>query len=171
MNKKRITFWVTAVILVASFVLAACGPTATSQSNDQAVNPASGSNSAVTTTTASCPTEKEFEQQFGVRADLVRTEPCAFHWRGDPDTITVNHPCPDGWSCTIGIADPRQTYQYKGDDSLQPMTIFAATWRLTGQYPVTDVVHDNCAMLAKVQHEGQISDPQWTALAGNFTCQ
>ena len=119
---------------------------------------------------ATCPTEREFEQLVGVRADIVREEPCAFHWRGDPEITTAEHACPDGWSCTIGIADPRQTYQYSGDDNLPAMQIFAETWRLVNSYPAGDTVYNDCAMLAKVQHEGQISDPQWTAIAGNFNC-
>lgn len=115
-----------------------------------------------------CPTEREFEVLTGVRADIVREEPCAFHWRGDPQTITAIHPCPDGWSCTLGSDD--QNYVYHGDNNLGQINIFAGTWRLVSMYPSNDALQNNCSFLEKVQNEGVISDPQWTAEAGNFTC-
>lgn len=115
-----------------------------------------------------CPTEREFEVLTGVRADIVREEPCAFHWRGDPQTITAIHPCPDGWSCTLGSDD--QNYVYHGDNNLGQINIFAGTWRLVSMYPSNDALQNNCSFLEKVRNEGVISDPQWTAEAGNFTC-
>lgn len=117
---------------------------------------------------AACPTEKEFEALTGVRADIVRTEPCLFHWRGDPQQIDATHPCPSGWSCTLGSNG--KNYQYNGDDKLAAMPIFAGSWRLLSQYAANDPVQNNCNFVQKVQVEGQISDPQWTVAPGNFTC-
>lgn len=120
---------------------------------------------------AACPTEREFQQLTGVTADIVRKERCAFHWRGDPQTISAIHPCPFGWSCTLGVEAPRQTFVYVGDDNLQSLQIFAGTWYLIGKYPVGDAVYTDCGFLEKVRAEGRISDPTWTAFPGNFTCQ
>ncbi len=113
-----------------------------------------------------CITEAEFEALVGVRADIDRTEPCAFHWRGDPATISVAHPCPDGWICTLGSND--KNYVYSGVDSLPSLEIFSGTWRKVITYPAGDAVYNHCDFLAKVQHEGAISNPTWTAEAGNF---
>lgn len=120
-----------------------------------------------------CPTEREFFELTGVRADVVSSEPCAFHWRGDPLSVVPRQICPQGWICTVGVTDwqggGKQTIVMVGDD-IPSVSIFAATWRLTGLYPAGDAVHNKCVFLAKVQGEGRISDPTWTALPGNFTC-
>lgn len=117
---------------------------------------------------AGCPTEREFFELVGVHADIVGGENCAFHWRGDPLTITVNRPCPSGWICTLGISS--QNYVYEGDDALQPLQIFAGTWRLVSKYAAGDAVYDSCTFLAKVQEEGRENDPKWAAKPGNFSC-
>jgi hypothetical protein len=122
---------------------------------------------------ATCPTEREFEELYGVRADIEREEACTFHWRGDPMTITPEKMCANGWICTNGMASwggTRQTIVFTGDDNLHTSAIFSATWRLVGEFPAGDAVYDSCAFLAKVQAEGRNSDPQWTAVAGNFSC-
>jgi hypothetical protein len=129
---------------------------------------------AMTQTQQMCPTEGQFNSQFGVVADVVRTENCSFHWRGDPQTITPKQICPSGWICTVGMANwqgNRQTVVFVGDDSIAPAPIFAATWRLISLYPAGDAVSDSCTFLKKVQDEGRVSDPQWTVVAGNFTCR
>lgn len=115
-----------------------------------------------------CPTEAEFEALVGVRADIDRTEPCTFHWRGDPKTLGVTHPSPLGWISTLGVDS--KNYVYIGDDGLAPLEIFSGTWRMVSIFPAGDAVYDKCAFLLKVQYEGQISSPQWTAEAGNFVC-
>lgn len=116
-----------------------------------------------------CPTEREFKELTGVSADIDRTEYCSFHWRGDPHTILVEKPCPEGWSCTLGING--QTYLYRGDKELGSLSIFSGTWRLVALYPKGDAVHDSCAFLGKVQREGAISDPPWTVMDGNLNCK
>ncbi len=115
-----------------------------------------------------CPTEAEFEVLVGVRADIDRTESCTFHWRGDPKTLSATHPSPLGWISTLGVNG--KNYVYIGDDSLAPLEIFSGTWRMVSIFPAGDAVYDKCTFLLKVQHEGQISSPQWTAEAGNFVC-
>lgn len=115
-----------------------------------------------------CPTEAEFEVLVGVRADIDRTEPCTFHWRGDPKTLGATHPSPLGWISTLGVDS--KNYVYIGDDGLAPLEIFSGTWRMVSIFPAGDAVYDKCAFLLKVQYEGQISSPQWTAEAGNFVC-
>lgn len=133
------------------------------------LKPATPANTAVASTVSTvCPTERQFAELVGVIADIDRTEPCAFHWRGDPLSISVKNPCPLGWICTLGISD--KNIVYVGDNALSAVKIFAGTWRLVFQYPSGDTVYNKCQFLEKVQHEGSISDPVWTASAGNFIC-
>ena len=116
---------------------------------------------------ASCPTEAEFTQLTGVVADVVPTESCAFHWRGDPQTITPKNSCPKGWSCQLGVAGKGNYLYYGGSPSV---TIYAGTWRLISAYPSNDAVRQPCQFLAKSQEEGRRATPTWSITAGNFSC-
>ena len=117
-----------------------------------------------------CPTEREFAELTGIRADIDPSEPCMFHWRGDPNTIVSNNACPSGWICTTGVAEnPWQTYVVVGEDGIS-QEIFSITARFVAMYPGGDAVHNPCTFLAKVQEEGRNSDPQWTAKPWNFSC-
>lgn len=179
---KKILF-----VLLASFLLAACSAKATAQPDLQATivalqeqvtalkasatpepTPAASATTRPSPEQVDCPTEKEFEDLVGVRADVVGTEYCAFHWRGDPATLRVENPCPPGWICTLGVSS--KNFVYEGSNDLSPLEIFAGTWRLVSAYAEGDAVHDPCTFLRKVQHEGEISDPAWSAVAGNFSC-
>ncbi|MCX7589400.1 MAG: hypothetical protein N2Z85_00460 [Patescibacteria group bacterium] len=117
--------------------------------------------------TVFCPTEAEFEKLTGIRADKIGSEPCAFHWRGDPNTITPSKACPDGWSCQLGV-NGRGNYLYYGGNPQH--SIYAGTWRLVDAYPLSDSVRDPCKFLAKSQEEGKNSTPTWSISPGNFTC-
>jgi hypothetical protein len=117
--------------------------------------------------TASCPTEADFAQLTGVVADVIPSEPCAFHWRGDPQTITPKNSCPEGWSCQLGIAG-KGNYLYYGGSPV--VGIYAGTWRLFAAYPSNDAVQQPCQFLAKSQEEGRQATPTWSITAGNFSC-
>lgn len=116
---------------------------------------------------STCPTEAEFAQLTGVVADKVGTEPCAFHWRGDPLAITPAKSCPQGWSCQLGVVGTGNVLYYGGNPAV---SIYAGTWRLVELYPSTDAVRNPCRFLAKSQEEGRAASPQWTITAGNFSC-
>jgi hypothetical protein len=115
----------------------------------------------------SCPTEAEFTQLTGVVADVVPSEPCAFHWRGDPQTITPKNSCPEGWSCQLGVDGKGNILYYGGSPSVK---IYAGTWRLVAAYPSNDAVQQPCQFLAKSQEEERQATPTWSITAGNFSC-
>jgi hypothetical protein len=154
-------------------------PTSTPTTSQPAAQPTSQSVVAQPTTSASqpaapegqqvvsCPTEAEFTQLTGVVADVVPSEPCAFHWRGDPQTITPENSCPEGWSCQLGVVGKGNILYYGGSPSV---TIYAGTWRLIAAYPSNDAVQQPCQLLAKSQEEGRQARPTWSITAGNFIC-
>lgn len=194
---KKLLFLTITITIVIALALTACGPKsedATPTPNWQAtvvalqqlrtatptpfqpssptpkiISPTPSAPNTSTTETR-CPTEKEFQELTGIRADRDYSEACMFHWRGDPLTITSTNACPSGWICTTGVAEnPWQTYVVIGEDGIR-QTIFSITARLIDSYPDSDAVHDACTFLRKVQNEGQSSDPQWTAKPWNFSC-
>ena len=120
------------------------------------------------TATITCPTEREFAELTGVVADRLEEELCAFHWRGDPLTITPPNACPEGWACELGVAGEGNILYYGGSPT---MPIYAGTWRLAALYPAEDPVRDPCSFLAKSQEHGRNADPPWTISAGNFSCE
>jgi len=115
----------------------------------------------------SCPTEAEFAQLTGVVADVVPSEPCAFHWRGDPLAIMPKDACPNGWACQLGVVQHGNVLYYGGSPSV---SIYAGTWRLPAAYPLDDAVQQPCLLLAKSQEEGKKARPTWSITAGNFSC-
>jgi hypothetical protein len=115
----------------------------------------------------SCPTEAEFAQLTGVVADVVPSEPCAFHWRGDPLAIMPKDACPNGWACQLGVVQHGNVLYYGGSPSV---SIYAGTWRLPAAYPLDDAVQQPCRLLAKSQEEGRQATPTWSITAGNFSC-
>ncbi|MFN4213071.1 MAG: hypothetical protein ACK4FL_03890 [Microgenomates group bacterium] len=142
------------------------GQTAATPTPTTGTTPAAPVNQQYAAPSSTCPTEAEFTALTGVVADKVGTEPCAFHWRGDPAVMTIKA-CPEGWACQLGVQNQGNLLYYGGDPEL---TIYAGTWRFIAAYPSNDAVQNPCQFLTKSQDEGRQSVPTWTIKEGNFTC-
>lgn len=168
---RRMFLLVVVTILVASLTVACSGveisSPGASKMQTTAPTPTAPPAAPDAVLPTPCPTEAEFAALTGVVADIVPTEPCAFHWRGDPLAVTPKDACPHGWSCQLGIVGKGNVLYYGGSPSV---TIYAGTWRRVESYPSNDAVRDPCRFLAKSQEEGRNSTPTWTIQAGNFSC-
>lgn len=145
-------------------------PTATPTATETEAEPAPTA-TVTAEPTVTCPTESEFFNLTGVRADRIETEPCAFHWRGDPLTIPSTNVCPEGWACELGIAGRGNFLYYGGYGADGYVEIYAGTWRFTPAYPKGDQIHDPCSFLTKSKEHGQRADPPWDIQPGNFECE
>lgn len=170
-RRSAVPSWVAAgIALVALLALLAVGLLARTISTP---TPTETPATATETPIESCPTEAEFEKEFGFWADRIGTEPCAFHWYDMNHPMLVTNPCPENWVCTIGVVEDdgmRTTYVYVGNATIPPLRVYGGTWRRVSAYPKENPVHNACAFFEKVQAEGQNSDPRWEPLTGNFSC-
>ncbi len=93
----------------------------------------------------SCPnTTEEAKALFGVDVQRIKTEPCAWVWRGKPlHTMAV---CPNGYVCSWDVVGDI-TVIHLGID--QTADIYAGTWRLVSAYPADDAVNNVCELYLK----------------------